>query len=84
MNPTVIVKVSGGVVQGTVTNVPGLEVLVLDYDVEGCDEADLKAFPEKGGEEDYADVQYETPLFDTNYARQLVQIAESCSTKPHP
>lgn len=74
--PVVIVKISGGVVQGTVSNVPGIDVLVLDYDTDGTDDDQLAHFPEKGGDVDAADAYYVSPLHDDAYTATLVAIKE--------
>ena len=73
--PLVIVKFNGGMVQGTVSNIP-LECLVLDYDVEG-DDSDALEFPEQGGDLDPARAYYEDPLVDAQYAKELREIADA-------
>lgn len=73
--PMVCVKLNDGVVQGTVTNVPGMDVLVLDYDVEH-DDNDYPSYPEKDGSWDPAAASYVPPLVDAPYMRDLQQLAD--------
>lgn len=42
----VVLTVQGGVVQNAVTDIPDLEVLVVDYDVEGQDPNHLTPIPQ--------------------------------------
>ena len=78
----IVIKVSGGVVQGVVADA-ACDVLVLDYDGDCCDFSELTAFPEHGERNEnpdawteYAACNYETPLVDKEYTEQLIQLAE--------
>lgn len=42
--PNVIIEVNGGLVAGVVTDVP-VNVYVVDHDIEGFNEEDLREFP---------------------------------------
>jgi hypothetical protein len=45
----VLIALEGGIVQGTVADRPGVDVILLDYDTEGADVADLFAIPQSDG-----------------------------------
>lgn len=80
--PILIIKMDGGVVQGTVTNVPGLEVLVLDYEVMKPDAT--AQFPEQDGELADASAYFVPPLVDPPYARKLMDICEAARQESAP
>lgn len=70
VKPCVFVKVSGGRVQGTVSNMP-LDVTVLDYDIDGCGDDELVDIPEADGEMCAAIVYDEAPLVDEAYCEMI-------------
>ncbi|MEO7326493.1 MAG: hypothetical protein ABIW82_16865 [Dokdonella sp.] len=76
--PLLVVKVSGGLVHGTVADAP-MDVLVLDYDTDGTDK-DLQRYPEMDGSVCHANEYIEAPLVDSMYARQLLRISGLEST----
>jgi hypothetical protein len=46
----VLVALEGGCVSAVIINRPGVELITLDYDTEGSDEADLFDIPQDGGD----------------------------------
>lgn len=87
-NPAVIIKCRGGLVQETDTNLPSLQVLVIDYDTEGCDLSKLPRFPDPlydGGSNtiigfehgNKAEYHFDTPFYSRVYTEKLVEIAEA-------
>ncbi len=44
-SPLIVVEVSGGVVESVYSNVPGLQVMLLEHDNEECGEDPLGALP---------------------------------------
>lgn len=76
--PVVVVKVSGGLVHGTVSDVP-IDILVLDYDTDGTDVA-LRSYPEMDGSMCVANAYIEAPIVNSTYAKQLLRISELEST----
>ncbi len=75
MQTTIVVKVSGGLVQGIVTNDPTAKILVLDYDIDN-DDRGFPEYPEPDGTSEEAAGWFEEPLVDESYTNTLVQIAE--------
>ena len=47
--PRLLIALEGGCVSGTVADVAGVDVTVIDYDTEGADAYDLYAIPQDGG-----------------------------------
>lgn len=80
--PLVVVKISGGCVTGTVSNIPGVDVLVVDYDVDSFEDDGLRSFPEKDGSHAAAVSFFEPPLMDAEYTKTLLSIAESEDAAP--
>jgi len=80
--PMIIIKVSGGRVQGVVSS-HDADVLVLDYDVDGVsateyEDAGIHEYPEfETGETDPAEGYEEPPLVDADYALTLYSIFDS-------
>lgn len=68
--PRIFVKISGGRVQGAVSDVP-IDVEVLDYDTDGVEDDELYAVPEKNGEIDDCIVYSEQPLVDPAYCDEI-------------
>ena len=56
--------------QGTVSDVP-IDVEVLDYDIDGAEDDELYAVPEKNGEIDDCIVYSEQPLVDPAYCDEI-------------
>jgi hypothetical protein len=88
--PQIIIKVSGGRVQGTVANVD-CDILILDYDIDSVppdeyEDGGIKAYPEDRERdkpadhwEEFAEAYDESPLVDAEYTAQLIAIAERTS-----
>lgn len=64
--PRIYIKISGGRVQGTVADIP-CDIEILDYDIDGAEDDELYAVPEKDGEIDDCIVYSEQPLVDPEY-----------------
>lgn len=71
--PAVAVKVSGGIVQGTVSNMP-CDVLVIDYDCDG--EEGVVPVPERNGDTDSARMYEEAPLIEAKYLATLFALKD--------
>lgn len=72
-SPVAGVKTRHGIVYDAFTNVPGLDVLVLDYDTR---EDDAVEFPEQDGTKHKADFWWQTPGGPAEYTAKLVAATE--------
>lgn len=88
----IVAIIEGGVLQNLFTNNTDTDILVIDYDVEGCDEADMfklaRAFKlEKGekAETDLAHVYDTTGYKDVKYVNarfsEFARLAEEKQAK---
>ena len=66
-----VIGLEGGLVTGVTANV-GLEFVVLDYDVEGCDDDEVMTVPSLWGEDKVIDV-YKRGFDDADVAPEPVQ-----------
>ena len=66
-----VIGLEGGLVTGVTANVD-LEFVVLDYDVEGCDDDEVMTVPSLWGEDKVIDV-YKRGFYDADVAPEPVQ-----------
>lgn len=67
----VFVKITGGVVQGIVTDSDEIAVTILDYDCESSDPDEKYLIPEQDGGQELAWVYEEPPLVDAEYCDEI-------------
>lgn len=74
--PVAGVKTKHGIVYDAFSNVPGLDVLVIDFDSR---EDDAPAFPERDGTLRKGDFWWQTPEGSSEYTAQLVAVTQEPS-----
>ena len=52
LSAKIIIEVRGGLVESVFSNIPDTDVLLIDHDIEGCDEEELESYNELVDEAD--------------------------------
>lgn len=78
----VVVGVEGGVVQGVSATHPGVEVLVLDYDIDGADDGTYASVPQVGGEPSDAFLIHHDTDEDPDWVNAVWKVAEKFWRQP--
>lgn len=74
--PAVMVFVKGGVVQSAISEHPHQQILIVDYDIEGCDLTDLKGIPQSDSTFEPATVEWLIAAYDPERATMIRSLAE--------